>query len=269
MRGALFLAGAAGREFAVPVACALGLVAGRAGAPLPLEGSVVPSAPSVLPEAARPASSRGARRLIWAPPGPREELRARPEGGGSGMGRGPRVAGLPPRRLLSLLLLLGLAWGAAGSPGTDGEYEEGSGAARNPSWVRRLDPRGRRARPGRFPASTSFGRGTRVGRARALWEPRERGRSRPKRRGFGGGLALGACTCCCPGRRRQVGGGGWAHAAPRGPRPGAQGVESAVTPGWGRDFLQDILRTRCNLPSTFDFIILLESQGAKDSEKGG
>lgn len=35
------------------------------------------------------------------------------------MGRGPRVAGLPPRRLLSLLLLLGLAWGAAGSPGTD------------------------------------------------------------------------------------------------------------------------------------------------------
>ncbi|KAL2781911.1 sushi domain-containing protein 1 isoform 2 precursor [Daubentonia madagascariensis] len=36
------------------------------------------------------------------------------------MGRGPRGAGRPPRRLLPLLLLLGLARGATGAPRTDG-----------------------------------------------------------------------------------------------------------------------------------------------------
>ncbi|XP_036883231.2 sushi domain-containing protein 1 isoform X3 [Manis javanica] len=44
---------------------------------------------------------------------------ARRERGGGGMGRGPRGASRPPRRLLPLLLLLGLARGAAAAPGAD------------------------------------------------------------------------------------------------------------------------------------------------------
>lgn len=80
-----------------------------------------PPLPRLAPEAAWPAPSP-----LRPPPylgalGPQEESRARREGRGSGgMGRGPRGAGRPPRRLLPLLLLLGLARCATGAPGTDG-----------------------------------------------------------------------------------------------------------------------------------------------------
>ncbi|XP_037652963.1 sushi domain-containing protein 1 isoform X2 [Choloepus didactylus] len=61
---------------------------------------------------------RDARRLISAPRGPQAESRVRREGG-DGMGRGPRDAGRPSRRLLRFLLLFSLARSATGAPGAD------------------------------------------------------------------------------------------------------------------------------------------------------
>ncbi|XP_045696853.1 sushi domain-containing protein 1 isoform X1 [Phyllostomus hastatus] len=67
------------------------------------QASPLPAAPAAL-----------SRRL-----GPQEETRALREGR-SGMGPWPRGAGRPPRRLLPLLLLLGLARGVTGAHGVDG-----------------------------------------------------------------------------------------------------------------------------------------------------
>ncbi|XP_039726649.1 sushi domain-containing protein 1 isoform X5 [Pteropus medius] len=85
-----------------------------------------PPLPSAAPEAAGPAPSPRRPPPYLGAAGPREESRARREGrgsggggGGSGMGPGPRGAGRPPRHLLPLLLLLGLARGATGAPGAD------------------------------------------------------------------------------------------------------------------------------------------------------
>lgn len=66
------------------------------------------------------------------------------------MGPWPRGAGRQPRRLLPLLLLLGLARGATGAQGVDGEYRKDWAQHRAP-WVLAGPPRGW-ARPGRFPA---------------------------------------------------------------------------------------------------------------------
>ncbi|XP_032979584.1 sushi domain-containing protein 1 isoform X3 [Rhinolophus ferrumequinum] len=80
-----------------------------------------PPLPRSTPEAAWPAPSPQRPPPYLGALGPQEESRARREGRGSGgMGRGPRGAGRPPRRLLPLLLLLGLARCATGAPGTDG-----------------------------------------------------------------------------------------------------------------------------------------------------
>lgn len=123
-----------------------------------------PRLPSAAPEAAGPAPSPRRPPPYLGASGPREESRARWEGrgGGGGMGRGPRGAGHPPRRLLPLLLLLGLARSASGAPGADGECGRGAGAARGRRLGARPGPRRRRARPGRFPASGQGRRGARA-----------------------------------------------------------------------------------------------------------
>ncbi|XP_053421677.1 sushi domain-containing protein 1 isoform X2 [Nycticebus coucang] len=72
----------------------------------------------VAPEAASSSPPCRARCLISATPG-QEESRVRREGRGD-MGWGPRGAASPPRRLLRLLLLLGLARRVAGAPRADG-----------------------------------------------------------------------------------------------------------------------------------------------------
>lgn len=123
-----------------------------------------PRLPRAAPEAAGPAPSPRRPPPYLGASGPREESRARREGrGGGGMGPGPRGAGRPPRHLLPLLLLLGLARGATGAPSADGE------CGREPA--RRGGPRGsptgpprRRASPG---SSRAPGPGRRGARARS------------------------------------------------------------------------------------------------------
>lgn len=108
-----------------------------------------PRLPRAAPEAAGPAPSPRRPPPYLGASGPREESRARREGrGGGGMGPGPRGAGRPPRHLLPLLLLLGLARGATGAPSADGECgrEVPDGASTTPG-----EP-GKLPRPGAGPA---------------------------------------------------------------------------------------------------------------------
>lgn len=146
---------------------------GRARAPPPPRDPAAPEAPGAAPSPRGPPPYLGAS-------GPREESRARREGRGGGMGRGPQGAGRPPRRLLPLLLLLGLARGANPALGADGECGRGAGAVR---WHRRaLDDAGRArdASPPPTPAGAEPGRGAQVGPARAVGA-REGGAHRGRR----------------------------------------------------------------------------------------
>lgn len=195
-----------------------------------------PRLPSAAPEAAGPAPSPRRPPPYLGASGPREESRARWEGrgGGGGMGRGPRGAGHPPRRLLPLLLLLGLARSASGAPGADGECGRGGGRGTGA-------PAGCPAGPSTTPGAPGTLPRLRAGPARSpgverRWGPlwplglgkagrTEAGRAprpRPGPLGWGGGepvvggLALGA-------RDLERGGGG-REPEPRGrAAPGVEG----------------------------------------------
>lgn len=183
------------------------------------------------------------------------------------MGRGPRGAGRQPRRLLPLLLLLGLASGGSRAPGADGECGEGAGApAGCPGWALDDAGRARDASPPPGRAGAEPGRGAQVGPARAVGAREggahggRRGSPPPPRAAGGGwvgapvsgGLALGA---------RDLGrGGGWARAG----APGENGARRgrAWKGAEGRSgctvtlpallwLLRDKFLTRSNFLSTF------------------